>query len=109
MKNDKAFRSRNALQLEDFDIIELVNKFPNQKIGVNVNRIYIQIAKYNGNPERDVEIQILKNTLYSASNKKHFDSRYVMMTLHDVVKCFGKCLKYLPNSTFVLTHVWNSK
>lgn len=109
MRNDKVFRSRNALQTEDFDIIELVKKFPNEKIGVNVNRIYIQIAKYNGNPERDVEIQILKDTLYSASNNKHFDSRYVMMTLHDVVKCFGKCLKHLPNSTFVLTYIRNSK
>lgn len=109
MRNDKVFRSRNALQTEDFDIIELVKKFPNEKIGVNVNRIYIQIAKYNGNPERDVEIQILKDTLYSASNNKHFDSRYVMMTLHDVVKCFGKCLKNLPNSTFVLTYIRNSK
>lgn len=109
MKNDKVFRNRNALQLEDFDIIELEKKFPNQKVGVNVNRIYIQIAKYSGNPELNSEVHILKSALYGVSNKKHFDSKYVMMTLHDVVKCFGKCLKYLPNSTFILTHIWNSE
>lgn len=105
---NKNIRTTDALLLEDFDIIGLSQKFPEQEIGVNVNRIYIQIAKYNQNPKRENEIKILKKALVSASNENHLDSKYSIMTLKDVMVCFGGCLKTLPKSTFVLSFTLNT-
>ena len=98
-------RSKYALLLEDFDIKHLNSVFPNQKVGVNVNRIYIQIAKYNQNPNRSQEVKILQKAIAHANNKYHYDTRYTVMELQDVVFCFGKNLKKLPKSTFISTHV----
>ena len=97
-------RIKNALLLEDFDIKDLSKTFPNQKIGVNVSRIYIQIAKFNQNPKRTKEIEILQRTIAHASNKYNIDAKYAVMELQDVVLCFGKNYKKLPKSTFISTH-----
>lgn len=97
-------RLKHALILEDFDIKDLSQNFPNQKIGVNVSRIYVQIAKFNQNPSRTEEIQILQKAIAYTSNKYNMDAKYTIMELQDVVLCFGKSLKKLPKSTFVSTH-----
>ncbi|MBE5739226.1 MAG: hypothetical protein E7349_00040 [Clostridiales bacterium] len=97
----KVRKTNNALMLENFDIKNLSLQFPQQSVGVNVNRIYIQIAKYNQNPNRRTEVQILKRVLATAYNKKYIDSKYIVMTLEEVMQCFGEGLKILPKSTFI--------
>lgn len=97
-------RLKHALILEDFDIKDLSKNFPTQKVGVNVSRIYVQIAKFNQNPRRKKEIKILQNAIAHASNKYNIDAKYTVMELQDVVLCFGKNYKKLPKSTFVPTH-----
>ena len=105
MNND--IRRRHSLLLEDFDITNLSKSYPEQKVGVNVSRIYTQIAKYNQNPERNEEIKILKKAISKTSNKYNYDARYTIMKISDVVFCFGKILKKLPKSTFILTHLYD--
>lgn len=104
MSND--IRSRHALILEDFDIINLNKIFPKQKVGVNVSRIYVQIAKFNQNPNRVEEIEILQKAVSYATNKNNIDSRYTIMELQDVILCFGNSLKNLPKSTFISTQTF---
>ena len=94
-------RGKNALILEDYDIRSLSKAFPQQEVGVNVNRIYIQIAKFSNNPKRTEEIGILKNALFLAQDDNYRDYRYTVMTLNDVMKCFGRYLKKMPRSTFI--------
>lgn len=106
MENE--FRNKCSLLLEIYDIKGLQKELPKKKIGVNVNRIYIQIAKYNCNPNRVTEIQILKKALLNVSNKNHFDSRYATMNLEDVIKCFGANLNKLPKTTFVQSYIFDS-
>lgn len=98
-------RTRYALILEDFDIKDLNKNFPEQKVGVNVSRIYVQIAKFNQNPNRLKEVKILQDAIAHTSNKYYCDARYTVMELRDVILCFGGNLKKLPKSTFVSTHV----
>ena len=102
-------RNKHALLLEDFDIIKLNKMHPHQKVGVNINRIYIQIAKFSQNPNRSQEIQILKKAIVKADGIKLRESRYVVMELPDVMFCFGDNLKKLPKSTFMLTHSIENK
>lgn len=98
----KRFVSGDALLLEDFDIKNMDNWFPQKKIGVNVIQIYIQIAKLSGNYKRKEELLILSKTISSFGVREYTDEpRYVVMQVRDAKKCFGKCLKKLPKRTFV--------
>lgn len=98
-------RLQNSLLLEDFDIQNMYKLDPTQKVGVNVNAIYIQIAKYSQNPSRVNEIRILKEALIFARKKNYTDTHYTIMELSDVIKCFNKYLKRLPKSTFLPTNI----
>lgn len=97
-------RTKSSLLLEDFDIKALCEKCPNQRIGVNVSRIYIQIAKFNQNPLRLKELRILKKAVAQSSNKYNYDAHYTIMELQDFVACFGVDLKKMPKYTWALTH-----
>lgn len=98
--NKKLFQ--DALMLEDFDIKNMLKRNPEEKVGVSVSRIYIQIAKYNFNPDRKEEMRILADALRRANNSKtHIDAKYIEMSLKDIMVCFGKCLRSLPKSTFI--------
>lgn len=101
-------RKKYSMFLEDFDIADLNKNFPKQKVGVNVSRIYTQIAKYNQNPGRIEEVKILKKAICKTSNKYNYDARYAIMEINEIVFCFGKSLKKLPKSTFLLTHAYGS-
>lgn len=94
-------RIEDALLLEYFDIRGLAKYNPEQKIGVSVSSIYTQIAKFSNNPSRKSEIQLLIKALDGVSDKKHVDSRYTVMQVQDVIKCFDKYLKASPKSTFI--------
>jgi len=99
-------RTKYSLFLEDFDIKALCKENPNQKIGINVSRIYFQIAKFNQNPYRSEELKILKKVILQASNKNYFDTRYAIMELQDFVFCFGTDLKKMPIYTWSFTHMF---
>lgn len=102
----KDTRTKYSLFLEDFDIKELCDKYPNQKVGINVSRIYLQIAKFNQNPCRSEELKILKKAISQASNKYNLDTRYAIMELQDFVFCFGNNLKKMPKFTWSYTHMF---
>lgn len=97
-------RTKHSLFLEHFDIMLLSKIHPDQKIGVNVSRIYLQIARYSQNPHRKKEMNILKKAIFHTSNKYHVDSKYAIMEVQDIIACFGYDLKKLPKTTFVSTH-----
>jgi len=92
-----------SLILEDFDIKGLSNISQNYEIGVRVNVIYSQIAKYSDNPSRTEELQILVIALEKAVDGKRRRNKYTTMRLKDVMKCFGKSLRLLPKDTFIQT------
>lgn len=93
---------QDALMLEDFDIKSMTKRNPDDKVGVSVSRIYIQIAKYNFNPDRKEELRILDDALRRANNSKtYIDAKYIEMTLRDIMVCFGRHLRKLPKSTFM--------
>lgn len=98
-------RTKDALLLEDFDIRELSKDFPNKRIGVNTNSIYLQIAKYGNNPQREKEMEILKRAAWIADGAKNV--RYAQMTLSEIMTCFGKSLRKLPKSTFIMYSSFN--
>lgn len=88
--------------LEDFDIIRLSELNPDRLVGVNINKIFLFISKYNDNPKRKSELNILKNILndlYKEGNKK--TPMYTPMTINDVIICFGDYINSLPKSTFI--------
>lgn len=91
----------NELPLDNLDLRYFEKCNPKMKVGVNVSRIYIQIAKFCNNPLRKTEIQLLRNALQGVSNKKHVDSRYAIMCVEDIVKCFEEGSNTLPKYTFV--------
>lgn len=91
----------NALLLEDFDIVNMQKCCPDETIGVNVNRIYIQIAKYGNNPKRAEELKILSNAISNIGGRGVIEEpKYVPMKVCDVTKCFRQYLKKLPKRTF---------
>lgn len=90
----------SPLFLEDFDIVGLSKIFPEYEIGVHINRVFSQIAKYNQNPFREEETEILKRVALSGRNSKRHDSKYVIMRLRDVAFCFGHSLKHMPKTSF---------
>lgn len=102
----KDIRTKYSLFLEDFDIKALCEKHPNQKIGINVSRVYFQIAKFNQNPSRAKELKILKTAISQAKNKYNLDTRYTIMELQDFVFCFGNNLKKMPKYTWAYTHMF---
>lgn len=91
----------SAYLLEDFDIIKLSTIYPELEVGVNTNRIYIQITKFFHNPYRRDELQLLNNALSQAKNANHIDTRYTAMRIKDILVCFGPHLTTLPKSTFL--------
>lgn len=95
-------RTKDALLLEHFDIIELSKIYPHKEVGVNTNTVYLQIAKYVNNPHREKEIEILYKAAWIADESKNKNIRYTKMTLSDVMICFGKNLRKLPKSTFIM-------
>ena len=103
---NKDIRTKCSIFLEDFDIKTLCDKYPNQKIGINVSRIYFQIAKFNQNPCRTEELKILKKAISQAKNKYNLDTRYAVMELRDFVFCFGNNLKKMPKFTWTYTHMF---
>lgn len=99
---DRTTYRPDALLLEDFDIRSLAKLAPQKEIGVNVNRIYSQIAKISGNPRRNNELQILVKAISSIKpNKGGIDPVYIPMKMDDVALCFSKRLKTLPKNTFI--------
>lgn len=92
----------DALLLEDFDIRNMSTWFPKKKVGVSVAQIYIQIAKYSGNPKRRAELLILSKAISSFKIQEYeVEPKYVMMEVGDVERCFKKSLKKLPKKTFI--------
>lgn len=95
----------DALLLEDFDIRDMSAWFPKGKIGVSVAQIYIQIAKYSGNPKRRSELLILSKAISGFEIQEYeVEPKYVMMEVGDVEMCFNKSLKKLPKKTFIIVN-----
>lgn len=94
--------SSNALLFEDYDIKNMSKWFPDKEIGVNINWIYIQIARLSNNPNNQQEVSILSESLSFLENRKYLvEPKYIPMKICDVEKCFGKNLKILPNNAFI--------
>lgn len=94
--------SSNSLQLEDFDIVNMNKWFPEMPIGVSVSQIYTQIAKYTGNVNKKQELQILSRCLSGFDTEEYMlEPKYVIMSVNEVDRCFGKQLKKLPKKTFI--------
>ena len=96
---------KDMLFLEDFDIARMLKECPEEYVGVNVNRIYVQITKYALNPERAVELNILSEALRRARDvKTGVDCRYIPMQVKEIGSCFGQQknkLSKLPKTTFI--------
>ena len=97
-----SLRTKDALLLEDFDIRELSKIYPDKEVGVNTNTVYLQIAKYGNNPKRGKEIELLLKAAWAVDESKNKNIRYTKMTLSDIMICFGKNLRRLPKSTFII-------
>lgn len=96
------FVCSDALLLEDFDIKNMSSWFPKRKVGVNVTQIYIQIAKYSGNPRRKPELSILSRAISDFELQEYeMEPKYVLMDVADVEICFKKNLRKLPKRTFI--------
>lgn len=95
--------SSNALILEDFDIIHLLEWYPNKYIGVSVNIIYAQIALFSGKKTKVEELQILREAISIVNGYEvMIEPKYVPMRVYEVGRCFdNKALKRLPKSTFI--------
>lgn len=94
--------SSDSLQFEDFDIVNMIDWFPNMTIGVSVNRIYIQIAKYHGRNNKQKALKILSNSLSRFDAEEYMmEPKYVVMSMTEVKTCFGDELKKLPKKTFI--------
>jgi len=92
----------DALLLEDFDIKNMSSWFPKRKVGVSVTQIYIQIAKYSGNPKRRVELSILSKAISDFELREYeIEPKYVLMEVGDAERCFKQSLKKLPKRTFI--------
>lgn len=92
----------DALLLEDFDIKNMSLWCPKRKVGVSVTQIYIQIAKYSGNPKRRVELSILSKAISDFELREYeIEPKYVLMEVEDVKRCFNQSLKKLPKRTFI--------
>lgn len=89
---------KDSIILEPHDIIDLAKIFPDYEIGVRINAIYAQVAKFSGNPNRNRELQIFSYALerVEADTLRRF--KYTTMTLQDVIKCFGN---RLPQGAFI--------
>lgn len=101
MRMNERTMGSGAWFVESIDI-ENMNKWsPEQKVGVSVNRIYIQIAKYSSIPNKTEELILLSDAISKIESAKTlYEPKYVPMKVCDVFKCFEKCLKKLPKSTF---------
>lgn len=96
------FVSADALLLEGYDIKNMKSWFPKGKVGVNVTQIYIQIAKYRGNPKRKVELSILSKAISDFDIQEYeVEPKYVIMKIEDIEICFKGSLKKLPKTTFI--------
>ncbi len=99
------FAVRDMLFLEDFDIARMLKDCPDQYVGVNVNRIYVQITKFALNPQRTEELNILSDALRRARDiKTGVDCRYIPMRVSEIGSCFGQhknMLSKLPKTTFI--------
>lgn len=93
--------TQDSLFLEDFDVQGLFKVFPDYEIGVRINAIYAQIAKFSGNPHRTDELKTCLYALKKVENDKFRRYKYTTMTLQDVIKCFGNDLKKMPIGSFV--------
>ena len=93
--------AQDSLILEDFDIQGLSEIFPEYEIGVRINAIYSQIARFSGNPKRISEILLCQYALKKVETDKFRRYRYTTMTLKDVMTCFGNDLKKMPAGSFV--------
>jgi len=71
------------------------------KVAVNVNRVYLQIAKYRHNPYRKKELILLGQALTDARNHDNTDRSYVVMTSKDVKTCFGDDIESMPKNSFL--------
>lgn len=102
-------RTSDALLLEGFDIKKLSKLYPYKEIGVNTNRIYIQIAKFSHNSQKRKELLILKKTLSKIDNEEnnYIDPKYASMTLCEVMQCFGTYLKKMPKTTFIQLYTFD--
>ena len=58
-----------------------------KEVIVSTSKIYAQIAKYSGNPNRQKELSILVNALQEKHNKR--TPLFVKMSKSDVELCFG--------------------
>ncbi|WP_026395889.1 hypothetical protein [Acetobacterium malicum] len=95
--------SPNTLLLEDFNIKEICENFPEKKIGVSVSQVYIMIAKLSNSPKRNEDFRILVNALNKYSELECYDEpKYIAMDITDVKKCFRNQLSKLPKKAFML-------
>jgi len=96
---------RDMLYLEDFDIARMLEECPEEYVGVNVNRIYVQITRFALNSERTRELGILTKALQRAQNQRTgIDCKYIPMQVKEIGLCFGQqknMLKKLPKTSFV--------
>lgn len=96
------FICEDALLLEDYDIKNMSTWCPKEKVGVSVTQIYIQIAKYSGNPKRKVELSILSKAISGFDIQEYeIEPKYVLMEVDDIERCFKSVLKKLPRATFI--------
>lgn len=92
----------DSLQFEDFDIADMMEWFPDMPIGVSVNRIYIQIAKYTGRNNKQQALKILSKSISHFDTEEYMrEPKYVIMSIDEVKTCFGDELKKMPRQTFI--------
>ena len=71
-------------------------------VGVSVSQIYIQIAKYSGNSQRERELVLLSKAVSSKKGNGHsIGLKYVPMKMQDVKFCFGSSYEKLPRGAIV--------
>lgn len=92
---------QDSLFLEDFDVQGLSEMFPDYEIGVRINTIYAQIARFSSNPRRSNELQLCQHALKKVETDKFRRYKYTTMPLQDVIKCFGDDLKRMPMGSFI--------
>jgi hypothetical protein len=94
--------SNKALFLKILDLKKICKCYPKRKVGVSVQQIYIQIAKYSGNPKRINELLLLSRAVSNYDIKDYEEEpKYVIMEAGEVERCFNKSYKNLPKNSFI--------
>ena len=79
-------------------IRRLYRTSPNLRIRVNADSLYLQVARYGNNPDREKELRILQKALWDVNNPKFKNARYARMSIADIITCFGDSVKMAPKN-----------